>query len=66
MKVVIFAVFICYAYAASGGEKVKEYSLTLDADDKFNATWSFTGVEPEDEITFTVSLYTNLIFYATR
>lgn len=57
MKAFVLAAFLCYMYAAAAGEEVKEHSVTLDPDDKFNVTWSFMGVEPEDEITFTVSFY---------
>lgn len=38
------------------GEEITEYQMTLDPDDRYNVTWSFSGHGPDDDITFTVSL----------
>ena len=32
-----------------------EFTITLDAQDKFNVTWSYDGTSKDDFITFTVS-----------
>ena len=32
-----------------------EFTITLDAQDKFNVTWSYDGTSKNDVITFTVS-----------
>lgn len=60
---VAFPVLTFFVALTSGvsGETVTEYSIMLDPDEKFNVTWSFTGREPDDMITFSVS--SNSFFY---
>ena len=35
----------------------KEFSTTLDPDEKFDVAWSFDGTTPTSYITFTVSVH---------
>lgn len=40
-------------------EETTEYSITLDPEDRYNVTWSSTGHQPDDVITFTVRFKDN-------
>ena len=41
-----------------------EFTITLDAQDKFNVTWSYDGTSKDDYITFTVSLLLSCCLYS--
>ena len=40
-----------------------EFTITLDAQDKFNVTWSYDGTSKDDFITFTVSSLLSCCLY---
>lgn len=52
--------------SGTNGEEIPEYRITLDPDDRYNVTWSFSGHTPDDLITFTVRFYELMGIFINR